>query len=71
MTAGHWDVLRAELTDTLFIKDGPLTLRGQYSKLVPPIRDFLQFAKDLDSGEKPRCSRRRLNSDSAHEVPPA
>lgn len=36
---------RAVLTDTLFIKDGPLTLRSQYSKLVPPIREFLEFAK--------------------------
>lgn len=36
----------SELSDTLFIKDGPLTLRAQYSKLVPPIRDFLQFAKE-------------------------
>lgn len=34
------------LSNTLFIKDGPLTLRSQYSKLVPPIREFLQFAKD-------------------------
>jgi hypothetical protein len=34
------------LSDTLFIKDGPLTLRSQYSKLVPRIRDFLQYAKD-------------------------
>jgi hypothetical protein len=34
------------LRNTLFIKDGPLTLRSQYSKLVPPIRGFLQFAKD-------------------------
>ena len=34
------------LTDTLFIKDGPLTLRGQYSKLVIPIRAFLQYSKD-------------------------
>jgi hypothetical protein len=34
------------LSETLFIKDGPLTFRGQYSKLVPPIRSFLQFAKD-------------------------
>ncbi len=34
------------LGDTLFIKDGPLTLRGQYSKLVPLIREFLQFAKE-------------------------
>lgn len=34
------------LSETLFIKDGPLTLRGQYSKLIPPIRKFLQYAKD-------------------------
>lgn len=31
-------------SDTLFIKDGPLTLRSQYSKLVPRIRDFLEHA---------------------------
>jgi hypothetical protein len=36
------------LSDTLFIKDGPLTLRGQYSKLVPPIRTFLQHAKEKE-----------------------
>jgi hypothetical protein len=36
----------AVLSDTLFIKDGPLTLWSQYRKLVPAIRDFLQFAKD-------------------------
>lgn len=41
---GHSD--RKVLSDTLFIKDGPLTLRSQYSKLVPSIRDFLQYAKD-------------------------
>lgn len=34
------------VSDTLFLKDGPLTLRGQYSKLVDPIRAFLQHAKD-------------------------
>ena len=34
------------LSDTLFIKDGPLTLRSQYSKLVPAIRTFLQHAKE-------------------------
>jgi hypothetical protein len=34
-------------TDTLFIKDGPLTLRSQYSKLVPRIRDFLEHAKQV------------------------
>lgn len=32
------------VTETLFIKDGPLTLRSQYSKLVPSIRAFLQHA---------------------------
>ncbi|ENW05263.1 hypothetical protein [Acinetobacter beijerinckii] len=35
------------VSNTLFIKDGPLTLRSQYSKLVPNIRDFLQFAKNI------------------------
>jgi hypothetical protein len=34
------------LGDTLFLKDGPLTLRGQYSKIVPNIRAFLAFAKE-------------------------
>ena len=33
------------LRNTLFIKDGPLTLRGQYSKLVIPIRRFFQYIK--------------------------
>jgi hypothetical protein len=36
---------RSLVTNTLFIKDGPLTLRSQYSKLVPNIRTFLQRAK--------------------------
>lgn len=36
------------VSDTLFIKDGPLTLRSQYSKLVPNIRSFLQHAKDTE-----------------------
>jgi hypothetical protein len=31
--------------DTLFLKDGPLSLRAQYSKLVEPIREFLEQAK--------------------------
>jgi len=35
----------AVLDNTLFLKDGPLTLRGQYSKLVIPIRHFLEWAK--------------------------
>lgn len=33
--------------DILFIKDGPLSLRGQYSKLVPNIREFLEHAKQV------------------------
>lgn len=33
---------------TLFIKDGPLSLKSQYVKLVPRIRDFLQFAKEKE-----------------------
>jgi hypothetical protein len=34
------------LGECLFLKDGPLTLRAQYSKLVIPIRRFLQDARD-------------------------
>lgn len=36
----------ASLRNILLIKDGPLTLRGQYSKLVDNIRDLLAYAKD-------------------------
>lgn len=36
---------KSAISETLFIKDGPLTLRSQYSKLVPAIRAFLQFSK--------------------------
>ena len=43
----HWNSKDKNLvSDTLYIKDGPLTLNGQYSKLVPNIREFIQFAKD-------------------------
>lgn len=35
---------RKLVVNTLFIKDGPLTLRGQYSKMVPSIRAFLAYA---------------------------
>lgn len=41
-----WEQNKKLLSEALFIKDGPLTLRSQYSKLVPGIRDFLQYAKD-------------------------
>jgi hypothetical protein len=40
----HMD--KSILSETLFIKDGPLSLNKQYSKLVPSIRTFLQYAKD-------------------------
>ena len=33
------------LANALFLKDGPLMLSGQYSKLVRPIRKFFEFAK--------------------------
>jgi hypothetical protein len=42
---GHSD--KSLISDTLFIKDGPLTLRSQYSKLVPNIRAFLAYARQL------------------------
>jgi hypothetical protein len=42
----YWDSADKSLVSkTLFIKDGPLALRAQYSKLVPPIRAFLEHAK--------------------------
>jgi hypothetical protein len=42
----YWDSTdRSLVSNSLFIKDGPLTLRGQYSKLVPPIRMFLAHAR--------------------------
>ncbi|HMP05003.1 MAG TPA: hypothetical protein PJ982_01530 [Lacipirellulaceae bacterium] len=43
-----WDSPDTRLiSDTLFLKDGPLTLRGQYSKLVEPIRALLQHSKEV------------------------
>jgi hypothetical protein len=38
---------RSLVSDTLFIKDGPLTLRSQYSKMVPSVRAFFQHAKTI------------------------
>lgn len=40
-----WENNSRMLGRALFLKDGPLTLRGQYSKLVPNIREFLAYAK--------------------------
>lgn len=43
---GHSD--KNLVTEAIFIKDGPLTLRSQYSKLVPNIRSFLTYAKQQE-----------------------
>jgi hypothetical protein len=43
-----WEHSRRDLGDCLFIKDGPLSLNHQYSKLVIPIRRF--FADALGQG---------------------
>lgn len=43
----YWDSKNfSTLEDTLFLKDGPLSLNSQYSKLVIPIRRFFEHAKD-------------------------
>lgn len=39
-----WENNRAVLPTCLFVKDGPLSIRAQYSKLVNPIRRFLSLA---------------------------
>jgi hypothetical protein len=41
----YWESQRDILRNTLFIKDGPLSIRAQYSKLVNPIRRFLTLAR--------------------------
>lgn len=41
-----WQNRRKLLSKCLFIKDGPLSIRAQYSKLVAPIRRFLAYARD-------------------------
>src|SRR5579859_7264399 len=40
-----WEQNRPLLGKSLFVKDGPLSIRAQYSKLVNPIRRFLTHAK--------------------------
>lgn len=40
----YWQHAREVLKRALFIKDGPLSIRAQYSKLVNPIRRFLVHA---------------------------
>lgn len=41
----YWENNRKILSNCLFVKDGPLMLRAQYSKLVDPIRRFFVFAE--------------------------
>ena len=40
-----WENSKDTLKDCLFVKDGPLAIRAQYSKMVAPIRRFLAYAK--------------------------
>jgi hypothetical protein len=40
-----WESNRGHLSNCLFAKDGPLSIRAQYSKLVAPIRRFLHLAR--------------------------
>ncbi|HLC41368.1 MAG TPA: hypothetical protein VJO34_07035 [Methylomirabilota bacterium] len=44
-----WEHKRELLPECLFIRDGPLSIRAQYSKLVAPIRRFLQVARESGS----------------------
>lgn len=41
-----WERKKEVLKNCLFVKDGPLSIRAQYSKLVAPIRRFLVFSRD-------------------------
>ena len=42
----NWNLQSKDvLSNTLYIKDGPMILGGQYAKLVPLIREMLEFAK--------------------------
>lgn len=41
-----WETNKTVLSTCLFVKDGPLSIRAQYSKMVNPIRSFLAHAKD-------------------------
>jgi hypothetical protein len=42
----YWEKNKEIISRCLFVKDGPLAIRAQYSKLVNPIRRFLAYAKD-------------------------
>jgi hypothetical protein len=42
----YWEHNRGLLADCLFVKDGPLSMRAQYSKIINPIRRFLAYARN-------------------------
>jgi len=42
----YWEKKSKILSECLFVKDGPLSIRAQYSKLVKPIRQFLAYSRD-------------------------
>ena len=41
----YWEKNKEILSKCLFVKDGPLAIRAQYSKLVNPIRRFLKHSE--------------------------
>jgi len=41
-----WEKNKKVLDKCLFVKDGPLTIRAQYSKIVNPIRRFLTYSRE-------------------------
>ncbi len=41
-----WENNKEILKEALFVKDGPLSIRAQYSKLVEPTRKFLEYARN-------------------------
>ena len=55
------------LSRTLFVKDGPLLLRAQLERLVPPIRAFLQFLRE--SGRAIHVIGIEKNGDLVDHVP--
>ena len=40
-----WEDKTQDISKFLFVKDGPLSIRAQYSKLIAPIRNFIEFSK--------------------------
>jgi hypothetical protein len=55
------------LRRTLFVKDGPLLLRAQLERLVPPIRAFFRFLRE--SGRAIHVVGIEKNGDLVDHVP--